>query len=255
MTGEADEIIKNNAKPFNQGVKSNILQAPPLKDAEYLYNDVFFNPFVIQLMNTYLGAKPIWNFVTGNNALPHTKGLRQPVHKDITFFHPQCPFFVIANVPLCTFNPTTGSTEFWLGSHASTSGHEQMIATPETHLANARLVVGEPTTNVLDQVREERRKVRPPVQPNCDKGDIMLRDLRTWHAGMPNESDEYRIMLALGYQAQWYPNHTLRTKLPLSQGNFFMKHAGQPVEVRADLLPDDSDFGTLNDDFQFRPSG
>lgn len=75
-----------------------------------------------------------------------------------------------------------------------------MIATPETHLANAKLVVGEPTTNVLDQVREERRKVRPPVQPTCDKGDIMLRDLRTWHAGMPNESDEYRIMLALGYQ-------------------------------------------------------
>ena len=28
----------------------------------------------------------------------------------------------------------------------------------------------------------------------------MLRDLRTWHAGMPNESEDYRIMLALGYQ-------------------------------------------------------
>jgi ectoine hydroxylase-related dioxygenase (phytanoyl-CoA dioxygenase family) len=107
---------------------------------------------------------------------------------------------VIANIPLCPFNPTTGSTEFWLGSHASTSGKEQMIAGPETHLANANLIVGEPTTNVLDQVREERRKIRPPIQPICDKGDIMLRDLRTWHAGMPNESDEYRIMLALGYQ-------------------------------------------------------
>jgi ectoine hydroxylase-related dioxygenase (phytanoyl-CoA dioxygenase family) len=172
------------------------------------------------IQNRYLGAKPIWNFLTGNNALPHTKGLRQPVHKDITFFHPQvcsrdyapfiqrnatkplrkCPFYVIANIPLCPFNTTTGSTEFWLGSHASTSGKEQMIATPETHLANANLVVGEPTTNVLDLVREERRKIRPPIQPICDKGDIMLRDLRTWHAGMPNESDEYRIMLALGYQ-------------------------------------------------------
>lgn len=28
----------------------------------------------------------------------------------------------------------------------------------------------------------------------------MLRDLRTWHAGMPNESEDYRIMLALGYK-------------------------------------------------------
>lgn len=112
----------------------------------------------------------------------------------------QCPFYVIANVPLCPFNPTTGSTEFWLGSHASTSGNEQVIATPESQLANAKLVVGEPTCNLLDHVREERRIIRPPVQPTCGPGDIMLRDLRTWHAGMPNESDVYRIMLALGYQ-------------------------------------------------------
>jgi len=80
----------------------------------------------------------------------------------------------------------------------------------------------------------------------------MLRDLRTWHAGMPNESEDYRIMLALGYQAQWYPNYTLRAKLPLSQGNFFLRHGGLPVEVRADLLPDDSNFGILNDAFSFR---
>jgi hypothetical protein len=55
-------------------------------------------------------------------------------------------------------------------------------------------------------------------------------------------------------QAQWYPNHNLRFKAPLSQGNFFMKHGGQPVEVRADLLPEDTDFGTLNDVFEFRRS-
>lgn len=28
----------------------------------------------------------------------------------------------------------------------------------------------------------------------------MIRDLRTWHAGTPNNSPDYRIMLALGYQ-------------------------------------------------------
>lgn len=33
-----------------------------------------------------------------------------------------------------------------------------------------------------------------------------------------------------------------------------MKHGGQPVEVRADLLPDESDFGALNDVFSFRQS-
>jgi len=82
----------------------------------------------------------------------------------------------------------------------------------------------------------------------------MLRDLKTWHAGMPNESDDYRIMLAIGYQAQWYPNHQLRTKLPVSQANFFMKHDNRPVEVRANFIPDDNDFGKLNDSFTLRPS-
>jgi hypothetical protein len=33
-----------------------------------------------------------------------------------------------------------------------------------------------------------------------------------------------------------------------------MEHGGQPVEVRADFLPDDSDFGRLNDVFEFRRS-
>jgi len=33
-----------------------------------------------------------------------------------------------------------------------------------------------------------------------------------------------------------------------------MKHSGQPVEVRADLLPDDAEFGKLNDIFEFRRS-
>ena len=54
---------------------------------------------------------------------------------------------------------------------------------------------------------EARRQVRPPVQPICEKGDVMLRDLRMWHAGMPNESEDYRIMLALGYQVRFLTRH------------------------------------------------
>ena len=63
--------------------------------------------------------------------------------------------------------------------------------------------MGDPECNVLPDVVEARRKIRPPVQPVCEKGDIMLRDLRTWHAGMPNESEDYRIMLALGYKVRF----------------------------------------------------
>lgn len=80
MSEEADQLLRDNAKPFNQGVKcrvlihgkllavvildcaddwlANILQAPPLTDGQYLHNDVFFNPFVIQVMNAYVCQLP-----------------------------------------------------------------------------------------------------------------------------------------------------------------------------------------------------
>lgn len=62
-------------------------------------------------------------------------------------------------------------------------------------------------------------------------------------------------MIALGYQAPWYPNHKQKLYLPLKHANFFMEHAGQPVEVRANLLEE----GQMekvweNYDFDFGPS-
>lgn len=147
-------------------------------------------------------SKNPWSSTTctqGHNILSSPSQFPSPSWRS-SLTHPQCPFFVIANVPLCDFGPENGSTEFWLGSHTHTSGHDQSIATSESTLANARLIAGEPETFVLPSVIEARRAIRPPTQPVCKKGDIMLRDLRTWHAGMPNESDDYRIMLALGYQ-------------------------------------------------------
>lgn len=52
---------------------------------------------------------------------------------------------------------------------------------------------------IREEVLEKRRMVRPPVQPEVEAGDIMIRDLRLWHAGMPNSSEKHRIMLGLGY--------------------------------------------------------
>lgn len=144
--------------------------------------------------------------------------MRQPVHKDITFDHPlvssishtflpssanthlasQCPFYFIANFPLGDFSPENGSTEFWLGSHAHTTSSDQVPCTEATKVRNQ--APGDPSCNVEPEVYEQRRSVRPPIQVVCEKGDVLIRDLRTWHAGMPNESVEDRIMVAIGYQ-------------------------------------------------------
>ncbi|KAL1304913.1 hypothetical protein AAFC00_003828 [Neodothiora populina] len=253
MSEETAEILKSNERGgiYNQGVQSNILQQMPLEREDCLFDDVYFNPYIIQIANAYLGTKPIWNFTTGNNALANTKGMRQPVHKDIMFEHPTCPFYFIANLPLTDFSPANGSTEFWLGSHAHTTSADQTARVE----GNAGQRPGDPDCNVRPEVYERRREVQPPIQVVAEKGDMFIRDLRTFHAGMPNESDEDRIMVAVGYQAPWYPNWRQQLYLPHKHANFFMRHGGQPVEVRANMLEDkDLDQLWKNYDFNFRPS-
>lgn len=107
----------------------------------------------------------------------------------------------VANVPLCDFSVENGSTEFWLGSHALTTCHDQEIASGAEDMKMYPLArMGQTIPPITDAALEQRIKVRPPIQPICHRGDVMIRDLRTWHAGMPNSSNAHRIMLALGYQ-------------------------------------------------------
>ncbi len=258
MHAETPKILADSkVATFNHGVNSNILQCPPLKP-EFVFGDIYLNPFVIQIVNAFLGARPRWNFITGNNALAGTQGIRQPVHKDISWRnHPTAPFYVIANVLLADFSPENGSTEFWLGSHKDTTTDDQDPTPGQTCF-------------VLPEKVEERRSVRPPVQTTAKKGSITLRDLRLWHAGMPNPSDENRMMLALGYQARWYPNYTQRLKvrpakiplavwdyanvsqLPESLMNFFVH---DDIEIMANFVSDEEVQEHLHKyNFSFKPS-
>lgn len=162
---------------------------------------------------SYLGQPPIWNWLTANTALANTAGMRQNEHKDSMFDHPRCPYYIIANVPLCDFSTDNGATEFWLGSHAGTTLEDQQPVTDATRATWAPKDAADRIPWISDGAKEARRAVRPPVQPEVLRGDIMIRDLRTWHAGMPNHSDRHRIMLGLGYQVSAW------TDRPISEVN------------------------------------
>lgn len=69
------------------------------------------------------------------------------------------------------FTPENGSTEFWLGSHVCSTGHEQVWL---SHNAET------PICDVAPDAVEERRKVRPGAQITVPMGTITLRDMRTW---------------------------------------------------------------------------
>jgi hypothetical protein len=160
--------------------------------------EIFLNPIATQITSSVLGPKPRLSFISGNSALPRTPSsppARQPVHSDADFAHPSSPFALVVNIPLITMTPTNGSTELWLGTHGISSKDCQEGEHGER--ASGRIKEG---------MLEERRKVRAPCQPVVGKGSLVVRDLRLWHAGMPNFGEEVRVMLAMIHFAGWYRN-------------------------------------------------
>lgn len=148
-----------------------------------------------QITSTVLGPRPKLTFMSGNTAMG--PGImrtpqRQPVHSDADFVHPSHPFALVVNVPLVSMTPENGSTEVWLGTHNNFGLDAQEGAHGER--ASGRI-----KQNLL----HDRRRFCPPIQPTISKGSIIVRDLRLWHAGMPNHTRDVRIMLAMSKCLLW----------------------------------------------------
>ena len=175
--------------PFNYNIGNIQQDPPPIKS--YFHNSIFLNPIANQITICMLGPKPKWTFCSGNTALPPVEGTqpqRQPVHADADFAHPTHPFALVVNVPLITFTPENGSTEIWLGTHTG-----DLLGLQVQDGAHGERASGRIKENLLEQ----RRETRGPSQPVIGKGSIVIRDLRLWHAGMPNMTDDVRVMIAM----------------------------------------------------------
>lgn len=206
MLKTAQEIKATKTKPsdFNHGVMSNFIQSPPLTDKDLLFPDVYANTFVHQILQAYLGPNPRHAYVASANAMSHNKELRQPVHKDAGFLHPLAPYGLNVSFPLCDFTPENGSTEYWLGTQLTDTSC-QYWPTIDSEIPMAKI----PPIKLA-----ERAETRPGEQVSLPLGVVHIRDSTVWHAGMPNPSDEDRIMVLCDYRAAWYPEQTLPFKVP-----------------------------------------
>ncbi|KAB8258618.1 hypothetical protein BDV32DRAFT_159886 [Aspergillus pseudonomiae] len=196
MVEDAWTLRNKENSPFNYN-PGNIQQDPP-PVRKYFDSDIFLNPIATQITSTALGPRPKWTFCSGNSAMPPTAEnppMSQPVHSDADFAHPTHPFAYVVNIPLITMTPENGSTEIWLGTHTDSGLHIQEGMHGER--ASGRIQ--------LDAL-EKRRMIQPPCQPVVPKGALVLRDLRLWHAGIGNQTDEVRVMLAMIHFAPWYRN-------------------------------------------------
>lgn len=193
------------AKPFlqfNQGATTkNISQVPPL-NPQYLLKEFYANTHILHLLENLLGPQPELRFINSNVALPGATS-RQAVHSDVNHAWPSIPFGVVLNTYLQDTDASNGATEIWCGTHQNCYDQTWQQVGPETGWIRKEAI----------QHRARTATRFPPTQPTVRKGSICIRDLRLWHAGMPNRTDKARVMLAVDYFAKWY-GCPMKVKLP-----------------------------------------
>ncbi len=203
MLADLDALHDRADAPFNWNV-GNIQQDPP-PFPPYLFRDVLLNEQVIAVTSALLGPGVKNRFYSGNTAMPSDR--RQPIHADTTHLWPRMavahpPAEVVVNIATVDMSPENGSTEVWPGTHLDVT-----------------VTAGKDIKIPLD-ILEARRAVRPPFQPTVSRGSVILRDIRMWHAGMPNRSRHPRPMIAMIHACRWLEtNDPLR--FPLGTEAFF----------------------------------
>ncbi|KAK5048681.1 hypothetical protein LTR84_005772 [Exophiala bonariae] len=228
MVQDALELRSRGANsPFNYN-KGNLQQDPPPVE-RFFFPQIFTNPIATQITSAVLGPRPKLTFCSGNSAMPPVAGAapeRQPVHSDADFAHPDHAFALVVNVPLIEMNPKNGSTEVWLGTHDGFG----LEAQEGLHGERA-------SGRITESLLETRRRTDPPSQPVIPKGSIIIRDLRLWHAGMPNHTDDVRVMLAMIHFAPWYRN---QMKLELAEEIKPLVEQSKELDIRVDWRQDKS---------------
>ncbi|MBC8065353.1 MAG: phytanoyl-CoA dioxygenase family protein [Chlorobia bacterium] len=182
------QLTERKDVPFNW-TKGNIQQAPP-PFAPFLFRDVLVNDVVISVTKGILGPGLKNGFYSGNTALPSES--RQPVHADEGQLWPSLvnvppAHSLVVNIPLVDMGPENGSTEVWPGTHLD----------PTIAIQGGDIVL-------MQEKVDERRSICPPLQPVVKAGSVIIRDIRMWHAGMPNRTSNPRPMIAMIHNVSWW---------------------------------------------------
>ena len=154
------------------------LRPPPFDP--YLYRQIVYNDVAADICIAWLGMEATLTTYAANTSWPD-QSAKQNIHRDVPGapIGPSSPGVVI-NIPLTTFTKENGATLVYPGSHDSS------------------VEEAEDSQNIPIEMLEEQSKISPAIQTtNVVAGDLIIRDLRLWHGGMPNITRERRIMLAL----------------------------------------------------------
>ena len=172
--------------------------------------DVFANPLLLKFLRPLLGKDMRLNSFTAVASYPGAP--EQAPHRDHDHLFPQpgvapnLPIYAVnVAVPLIDVDLVTGPTGVWLGSHRS----GRAIAV------------------------QSKDMVASPLQ----RGDCMLLDYRTLHAGLPNRSGQARPILYMVYARRWFfddVNYINRIPLDMPLEHYHeLPESVRPLLVRA----------------------
>ncbi|KAL3477444.1 hypothetical protein BJX99DRAFT_269853 [Aspergillus californicus] len=190
MVPEAKTLYARSSTHRNFGSKTGNIQQEPVLEKEFVFQDVVANPFALQVVQCMFGPQPALRFYSANTAFKAED--RQPVHVDVNFDFPKVPWGYAININLVETTPENGATEVWLGSHTDTT--KDVLDKQYAH------------KQVKAELLDERRDMgKGAVQPErLPKGSLVIRDMRLWHAGRPNRTEEPRVMLVTILFPHWY---------------------------------------------------
>ena len=173
----------------NPRERGHLQQGPPVS-SDFVFSEVAMNPHVNAICVELFGGKPRLTFYNGNTNCPGS--VEQHLHMDGEHStqppEPVAPISsVVVNVPPGPMTLDNGAIQLWPGSH--------LVRTKR------------PDQGIDKQTIEARRKLAPPIRAKTEVGDVLVRDVRLWHRGVPNLSDRPRHMIALvvSSQATRYP--------------------------------------------------
>jgi ectoine hydroxylase-related dioxygenase (phytanoyl-CoA dioxygenase family) len=203
MVEDVAALMAREDAPFNWNT-GNVQQNPP-PFPPYLFRDVLVNDMVIAVTKAVLGPGLKNDFYSGNTAVRSEQ--RQPVHADVgqlwSNLEVATPAFgLVINVPVVDMSPENGSTEIWPGTHLDTS------------------ISMHNDIKVTEEALEKWRAKTMPLQPSVSAGSVLIRDIRLWHAGMPNRTDVPRPMIAMIHWTGWY-GYTGTLRFPRGTETFF----------------------------------
>ncbi|MDP7235785.1 MAG: phytanoyl-CoA dioxygenase family protein, partial [Candidatus Latescibacteria bacterium] len=159
------------------------------------------NPWGLQIIEPMMG-EDIWTIMPYHTNTSWPGADTQHIHRDTQHLFPGYPValpptLMVIHIPLIDFTEENGSTEVWPGTHLITD-----MAPEDTR----------------PEQLAERAALMPSVCTHMPAGSVLVRDMRVWHRGMPNRTNDIRTMLSIVYFRQLHrlPNH-LNHLSPITQ--------------------------------------